>query len=118
MAKNKEDFFKLAELPTVDVEVDGFGVVRLRQISELERYRKLDQWLRDSDGKQIEGREEEIPYRLLTLCAHTINDDGSIGDKLFDEDDLGRLVQSSSAALLDILQASIDINTGEPLEKK
>ncbi len=118
MAKSKEDFFKLAELPTKDVDVEGFGPVRVRQLSELERYRKLDQWLRDDDGNLIDGRQEEIPYRVLILCAYTIRKDGKTGARLFDDDDLGRLIHSSSAAMLGILQASIDINTGETLEKK
>ncbi len=117
-AKTKEDFFKLAELKTVDVDVKGFGKVRIRQLSELERYRNLEEWLKDEKGNQIKGREEEVPYRLLILCAYQIQSDGQTGGRLFDDDDLDRLIHSSSSALLGLLSATIEINSGETVEKK
>lgn len=116
--KAAEKFFKFAELPTKDIEVEGFGKVRLRQLSELERYRNLEQWLRDDAGEVVEARQEEIPYRMLILSCYEINPDGTTGPKMFEDNDLGRLVHSSSSALLGLLQATIDLNTGEPIEKK
>ena len=115
---DRERFFKAVATETKDVEVPGFGTVRLKQLSDIERFRNYDSWVRDDDGEIIKERQDNLPYRLVILCSYLIDDDGTTGARLFEDDDLVNLAASSTAAIIGLIQAAVDLNTGEPIEKK
>ena len=115
---NKNDFFKMAATAHKDVDVPGFGVVRVKQLSDVERFRHYDQWARDDNGEVVKERQQELPYRLVVLCCYLIDDQGETAGRLFDDDDQERLAQSSTSAIIGLIETAVDLNTGEPIEKK
>tara|TARA_Y100001963_G_C6447421_1_gene294257 strand:+ start:116 stop:472 length:357 start_codon:yes stop_codon:yes gene_type:complete len=118
MSKTKTDFFQAVATETADVDVAGFGPVRLKQLSDIERFRQYDSWCRDDDGEVIKERQENLPYRLVILSAYLIEENGETGARLFDDDDLDKLAASSTNAIMGLIETAVKLNTGEPLEKK
>ena len=115
---NKDDFFAVVATQQTDVEVPGFGTVRLVQMTDVERYKNYELWLRPDD-KIDQERMEQATYKLVTLCAHTVNDDGTTGELLFDaDDDIERLGNSATGPITDLCNAAVRLNSAGALAKK
>jgi len=59
---------------TVEVEITGLGVARIRELSRSSR-QDLDLWLRP-DGKLDKARESAMDLKLVSLCLE--NDEGEL----------------------------------------
>ena len=114
---NKADFFAAVATQQTDVEVPGFGTIRLVQMTDLDRYKNYELWLRPDD-KLDQDRLGQATYKLVTLCAHTVNEDGTTGDQLFDEDDIDNLGNSATGPITDLCNAAVRLNSAGVLEKK
>jgi len=92
---SKDDIFKAEDLPTRDVDVPEWGgVVRVRALSGSDR----DQYDASMNQAQPDGSVVRLPQgsraRLVALCV--VDEDGN---SMFNEFDVGRLGNKSSAAL-------------------
>lgn len=98
MSFDKSAFFAALKPKTSDVAVDGFGTVRIAQLSvaEVEAIRKV---ATNDDAKK------EIGLRFV-VCA-VVDDDGS---RVFSDDDLDQLRASSNEAIEALATAVLKLN--------
>tara|TARA_R100001443_G_scaffold31878_2_gene46061 strand:- start:682 stop:1038 length:357 start_codon:yes stop_codon:yes gene_type:complete len=114
---NKSDFFAAVAPQQTDIDVAGFGLVRLIQLSDLDRFKKYELWLRPDEKIDTE-RMDRATYKLVTLCAHFVNEDGSTGSLLFDDDDIDNLANSATGPITELCNAAVRLNSNGQLEKK
>lgn len=114
---NREQFLKARELKTVEVEVPEWGTVKMRELTDSQKVREWELWLRPGE-KINRQRMQDARLKIIALCA--VDDQGNrlVGDEDFPilRDHPAAVIQRLSEVALSLCGLSDD-DIGDKLKK-
>lgn len=114
---NREQFLKGRELKVVEAEVPEFGTVRMRELSDSQRVREWELWLRPGE-KVNKQRMQDARLKIVSLCA--IDDEGN---RFLSDEDFPRLREFPAAVIQRLSEVALslcgmsDDDIGDKLKK-
>lgn len=115
---DRDAFFRPQELQTFEVEIEGLGKVRARELSNGDRIKQYDLWLAPT-GETSKPRLQVAREKMITLCI--VDDSGNL---LLTEADIPKLRQMPARVVSQLVQIAMkclglsEDDLAEQLKKK
>lgn len=115
---DREAFFKPQDLAVYEVEIEGLGKVKARELSNGDRIKQYDLWLAPT-GETNKPRLQVAREKMITLCL--VDDAGNL---LLTDEDIPKLRKMSARVVSQLTQLAMkclglsEDDVAEQLKKK